>query len=321
MKLLPTLLPLVHLSWMANAAPYANPVLFPNDSEAQAVDASPNSADIALADLEKRVPASCQAIISPIYKVVSSVGFVVFVNGASGLAKRVCKLEDNKKCEEYADIIQDGFNLIWVSGAAYMNGAAAVSSAQELINNSPVRREVSEDDYPAALHTSFIQAMGEYGFSYDSHEASAIPRTGLEERDGQPALVSQMVFRNLRHAGRHHDVAVHHYDDGSGLIHLPHAGQSLGNSTDLHKRFNGAGFKISYTSRPTTTPSRANEGSISQHIATHWGREADAGINELIGFVETGHKANFYWRIIPELEGFGTNYESVDVCGGMAEYL
>ncbi|KAI8228646.1 hypothetical protein K4K54_002083 [Colletotrichum sp. SAR 10_86] len=30
------------------------------------------------------------------------------------------------------------------------------------------------------------------------------------------------------------------------------------------------------------------------------------------------HTANFYYRIIPELNSFGLNYESVDICGGMA---
>ncbi|RLL97478.1 hypothetical protein CFD26_106686 [Aspergillus turcosus] len=39
------------------------------------------------------------------------------------------------------------------------------------------------------------------------------------------------------------------------------------------------------------------------------------------GFAETEHAANFSYRIIPEIRGFGTNYETVDVCGGMASYL
>ncbi|KAL4900482.1 hypothetical protein BDW74DRAFT_170859 [Aspergillus multicolor] len=58
--------------------------------------------------------------------------------------------------------------------------------------------------------------------------------------------------------------------------------------------------------------------------AATWGVYADnAGhkMDDFIGFAETGHAANFYYRIIPETKGFGRNYESVDICGGMAGYL
>jgi hypothetical protein len=34
--------------------------------------------------------------------------------------------------------------------------------------------------------------------------------------------------------------------------------------------------------------------------------------------VKDGHKADFYYRIIPEVLGSGLNCETVDVCGGMA---
>jgi hypothetical protein len=146
---------------------------------------------------------------------------------------------------------------------------------------------------------------------------------GLKARDGEPALVNRVVLRNLTFPEnpRGHDVAIHHDGDGTGQLHLPHFGQSLGGASDVHKRFDGAGFKIAFTSRPNPTPNRSNEAAISNALAQNWWREADATINELIGFAKTSNKANFYWRIIPEIQGFGLNYESVDVCGGMAAYL
>lgn len=44
-------------------------------------------------------------------------------------------------------------------------------------------------------------------------------------------------------------------------------------------------------------------------------------MTDFIGFAETGYSANFYYRIIPEVRGFGLNYESVDVCGQMGGFL
>jgi hypothetical protein len=245
---------------------------------------------------------------------------VVFVNGATGLAKRVCKIEGSEKCEQYADLVADGFNLIWFTGAIIKHGAAAVSTAQERIESLPgARRSVSTGNYTSVL----AEGLREYGFLYTSLESVTLPAGGLKVRDGEPALVNRVVLRNLTSPEnpRGHDVAIHHYDDGTGQLHLPLFGQSLGGASDLHKRFDGAGFKIAFTSRPNPTPDRSNEAAISNAPAQNWWREADANINELIGFVKTPNKANFYWRIIPEIQGFGLNYESVYVCGGMAAYL
>ncbi|GAB1217475.1 hypothetical protein ATERTT37_006714 [Aspergillus terreus] len=238
-----------------------------------------------------------------IFAKASSAGFVGFVNGAAGIAKRVCKIEGSEKCEEYADLVADGFNLIWVGGQAIKHGAAGVSTAQERINSVPgARRSVVNEDYTSRI----LEGLSE-----------------LKARDDELALVNRIVLRNLTSPKnqRGHDVAIHHYDDGVGQIHLPFDGQSMGGSDDLLKRFDGEGFKIAFTSRASSTPDRTTEAAISNAIAQNWAREADANINELIGFVKTDNKANFYWRIIPETQRFGTNYESVDVCGGMASYL
>jgi hypothetical protein len=44
-------------------------------------------------------------------------------------------------------------------------------------------------------------------------------------------------------------------------------------------------------------------------------------MTDFIGLAQDGYNANFYYRIIPEVRGFGLNYESVDVCGGMGDFL
>jgi hypothetical protein len=39
------------------------------------------------------------------------------------------------------------------------------------------------------------------------------------------------------------------------------------------------------------------------------------------GLVRTDAAANFYFRIIPELYGSGLNYEDVDYCGELKQFL
>jgi hypothetical protein len=42
---------------------------------------------------------------------------------------------------------------------------------------------------------------------------------------------------------------------------------------------------------------------------------------EFIVFAQNGCNANSYYRIIPEIQGSGFSYESVDVCDGMGDLL
>jgi hypothetical protein len=61
---------------------------------------------------------------------------------------------------------------------------------------------------------------------------------------------------------------------------------------------------------------------MSAFAAAAWAAASKSyGMTDFIGFAETDHSANFYYRIIPESRGFGLNYESVDICGGMAGFL
>ncbi|OQD61890.1 hypothetical protein PENPOL_c014G09920 [Penicillium polonicum] len=55
---------------------------------------------------------------------------------------------------------------------------------------------------------------------------------------------------------------------------------------------------------------------MAHEIATNWALDAYAApMSDYMGLVKTGNHPNFYYRIIPEVKGFGLNYESVDICG------
>jgi hypothetical protein len=61
---------------------------------------------------------------------------------------------------------------------------------------------------------------------------------------------------------------------------------------------------------------------MSAFTAASWAATSKTyDMTDFIGFAEEGYQANFYYRIIPEIRGFGLNYESVDICGQMGDYL
>jgi hypothetical protein len=249
---------------------------------------------------------------------------VAFVNGAFGLARRICAEEGSPDCARYLGYIQDGLNLIFVY-QAYGHGAVGEGSSGEQGSQErgSVKRSTSSglSDLGASLKDS--------GWSFDSVEHVDVATLNLNRRDSDPVLTNRSIFRDL--AGEHgtaSDVAFNHFDNGDinmdyagDLGKLPSSGKD-GEAGDLQKRYNGAGFKISWTSRKRSLLTRAHQNEMSYYIAKDWGsRAAHTDEGDYIGLVKTDHTANFYFRIIPESQGFGLNYESVNVCGQLAGFL
>lgn len=84
----------------------------------------------------------------------------------------------------------------------------------------------------------------------------------------------------------------------------------------------GKKIKISATTRAKTDLPRDKQKAMAHEIATNWALDAYAApMSDYMGLVKTGNHPNFYYRIIPEVKGFGLNYESVDICGVLYEYV
>lgn len=131
------------------------------------------------------------------------------------------------------------------------------------------------------------------------------------------------VVRDIKNGAFTHDVAFNHYSNGGTVLHLGGANETLAaNPSDLSKRtgFGHEGFKISFTTRQPTALTKSQQDDMANSIARDRSYRVFAA-SDYIGLVKDGHKADFYYRIIPEVRGFGLNYESVDVCGGMAGLL
>lgn len=141
-------------------------------------------------------------------------------------------------------------------------------------------------------------------------------------------MTSRSIVRNLRsgNSSAPTDMALNTFDNGVATLDIAGDLQKLATYGDseerVEKRFDGAGFKIVFSTRMHSKLTVSHQKQMSLAIAKEWARRGDStSMNEFFGLVKTGHKANFYHRIIPEVRGFGMNYESVDACGQMASFL
>jgi hypothetical protein len=216
-------------------------------------------------------------------------------------------------------------NLIFVL-ASHAHGAVGEGRAggeDYSQTNGDVKRS------PPIGLSGFGSALNEGGYSFDSVEHVDVASLKLGKRDSDPTLTHRSIFRNLTgEAGSpSSDVAFNYFDNGD--VNMDYAGDlgTLGHdgqveTSGLQKRHDGAGFKISWTSRQRSLLTRAHQDQMSHEIALDWADKATfLGEGDYIGLVKTDHRANFYFRIIPETKGFGLNYESVNICGQLAPFL
>lgn len=255
---------------------------------------------------------------------------MAFVNGAAGLARRICEDEGSPRCARYIGYIQDGLNLIFIYQAFAHGAVGEGSSGQQGSQESgSVKRS------PSPELSAFGSSLKDSGYSFDSVEHIDVSTLKLSKRtsSSDPVLTHRSIFRNL--TGEHDgssssSVAFNHFSNGDINMDYagdmgalpPSSGQDQDSPTILQKRYNGAGFKISWTSRISSRLTRQHQYEKSKAIASDWGvRAAVTDEGDYVGLVKTDHTANFYFRIIPELYSFGLNYESVNVCGQLAGFL
>lgn len=245
------------------------------------------------------------------------------------MARRVCNDIQDPQCEMAIGWVQEGMNLIWT--AANVLGSAGVNGQAQTVDISGnVRRSLPATDFGSEME----EVLRKSGYSFAAAESVDVSGPQFNKRGSVPRLTHRSIFRELSYRnGSCADVALNHFDNGD-LI-LDHAGglHTFGTGNDdntlgLKKRFDGAGFKIAFSGRSggdIVTPEHRDQ--ISDAIAHDWAYSAlNTDMNEYFGLVKHGgisdiYQATFYFRIIPETQGFGLDYESVDACGGMGDFL
>lgn len=212
-------------------------------------------------------------------------------------------------------MIQAGLSLIYLAAAASSSGAVP-----EVL---PTRRDL---DHSHGAAQWWENALSGSEITYDTIEALPFntSEADLHRRDDEPRLLARIKLNGVpTHDGGKQHVTINHFEGNNTVLHLPFMDLSSSEFNGTHaKRDEGAGFKISYTTRKPSLLTKDHRIEMAARGAEAWASYTHTyRMTDLIGFAATGHEANFYYRIIPEVRGFGLNYESVDVCGGMAQLL
>jgi hypothetical protein len=235
-------------------------------------------------------------------------------------AAEVCEHYHFDNCAWWISHIQWAINSIFAIAAARgrVNGADGVSMDQEL--QSIDARSLSDASYADTIK----EWLHDERFNFETVEdVDVLTLTHQKRSNDEPDLVHRAIVRGIKQEGYTHEVAFNFYSNGGTVLHLGAANQTLAaDPSNLRKRagMGHEGFKISFTTRQGAALTVAEQNDMARSIASDWAQRVFA-TEDYIGLVKDGHKADFYYRIIPEVLGFGLNYESVDVCGGMASLL
>lgn len=230
-------------------------------------------------------------------------------------AKYICRAvtHGDPTCEDWARGIQYALALVFA--------LFGKSGAEPVVRPDSPARSIDARSYLDIATSALTESSLQFASIEADHNLPSVDKRSLDE----PDLLERFLIRGLYHADLGNDATniwVNHYSNGDQIMHIdPEGGQRDGNST-LTRRWDKPGFKLAYTARKASKLSEQDALKMAKHIGMKW-RTATLGndISDFIGFVETGHTANFYFRIIPEHKGYGLNYESVDICGGMAGML
>ncbi|KGO47559.1 hypothetical protein PEXP_014460 [Penicillium expansum] len=245
---------------------------------------------------------------------------------STGEAKKVCEQENSPNCVKYIGYVQSALDILFLA-ADILHGAVGTSSTAEDSNldPGPVRRGLPTDTFSAdALHA----ALQNDGWIYDLLEQIDVSSLNLEKRDSDPRMTQRLIARNvtLDDQASASDIAFNYFDNGELNLHFPGGAGTFPTSnaqnSPLHARFDGAGFKVSATTRSRSPLARDQQKAMAHEIAMDWASDACAyPMADYMGLVRTDSHPNFYSRIIPEVRGSGLNYESVDICGPLYEFV
>lgn len=268
----------------------------PGDIDAPGVTLRP------ISPLMRRDDEVCSGISSIIETIGTSKGALVWASSTfTGFysAKAVCKRINSKDdCNDIAFAIAGGISVVFASvNYNYKGDADAVQG-----------RDVSKMGMAPSVHAALVADGHTFGGVHDITQ-HVLSQYGPNDR--KPLQVTRIA--GLVHAASNHTRDYHVYDfgDGEGHVHIPLSANlentnSSSSTRALEKRVDGAGFKISYTTRLGSLLNSGHKVDMANAIANHWASWSTGTVRhqgytyynkDLIGFVETGHTANFYYRV------------------------
>ena len=166
--------------------------------------------------------------------------------------------------------------LFIVMGFIHGSIGLSTTNEQQSFENGAVRRDLTS----STMWESLDQALQSGGWKLDSMEQIDGSNVTLNKRDSDPSLVHRTIVRNVAvdDQGNTSDIAFNSFDNGDLNLHFAGDSGYLPSGTDqsqtLHRRFDGAGFKIAATTRVSSKLTRDHQRSMAYYIAQDWANDA-----------------------------------------------
>lgn len=242
--------------------------------------------------------------------------------GSSAVSAAVCRILARRQvgpvmpddCNDFAVLVGGSVGLIYT----------VVQNSKQGTESAPSRRD-GEPSLVASLRQHFRAANVDVEGIQDvsSEIVGRIKRRGDFEynKASNLTVVSRVSVLGMQHEnGMASDILITTFDDDTGHIWTT---PSTNTSEGLSRRHDGAGFKINYRTinyagnvlgEPSFgTLFRDGGNGIGNDWATRAGNDRLDEYIATTGIVDP-KILTFGLRIIPETQGFGENYESVDIC-------
>ncbi|OJJ86219.1 uncharacterized protein ASPGLDRAFT_1331033 [Aspergillus glaucus CBS 516.65] len=165
---------------------------------------------------------------------------------------------------------------------------------------------VSEPEMPTYSAVKYkdklINTMSCHGIKYTNIQPAMVPGQIQKQNDDEPVLLERFLIKGLVGPTSNTSHDVYHYSGGATVFHLPLQGAGVDNTviTGLNKRDSHHGFGVSFTTHGKSALSREERELMTTAIGSYWAGLAHAtSMVDYIGLGETGHTANFYFRIVP----------------------
>ena len=231
----------------------------------------------------------------------------------------VCRRMNQPHCDEIAKAIASGIaSIAFIAGRA--TGSIPKSQAGE------------HQDQDQTLAGFLRNALSEDGEVFEGVHEMTHSRARAGDAGDKNAPLEIASVRNWNYDDTLVNFDVHDFGGGDGHILVPlsfnNGTSDAGTTAEAEERYGvqgskAPGFKISYSTKEKTKLSKSQSAQMANAVAADWASHAKSEnkMSNYIGLWKTGHRANFYYRIIPEVSNFGSNYESVDFCGSMTRFL
>lgn len=233
---------------------------------------------------------------------------VVFdARGATSMLDACKEVSNSGKCDGIAWMIDGMFMLLWS------------------FNNQNQPAGGIRNDHNKRSTTHVLEAALS-GYEYESIEDVTLHARAQFDGEKMPVAISNihgLVYNNQTLNLQHYD-----FGNGNGHFYVPMnanlPGVDVKSAFMNHmKRDNpGAGFKLTYANRNPNNLDGDDQQALAHSTGNHWLADVKKrNIHNYIGMLEDENRnPKVYWRIIPEVSGFGLNYESVHICGNLKKY-